>query len=308
MLRAQLHERASNRGQLAMVTVQADQEADFIRVAEVLEACRSAGVTNVTIGADLQPQIHREIERLTAEAKALKREASLPHDPRHAIFSGESTVHAARGERERAVQRLEALDFPAERLPAPVSQDARYQRPSGRRRMPEKSNRITKLRSCGPGWINCANCLKPPVRNLRPKLSNVALVHRQRARTGSIAAQHDLCPGQPATSAKTAALSLARPAHRPARTGHGRVRFHLKRRDRGGPRRSRSRTGLDSHPPATRGVGIRAPNPRRHAGLVVALGRPSAGPRLRPLASGYPHRTVFLVRWMASQLDWIRQS
>jgi hypothetical protein len=134
MLRARLHERTADRGrdqQLTMVIVQADQEADFVRVAEVLEACRSAGVTNVTVATGLRPGIHQEIERLTAERDALQ------HQTRdHILVRGrlQESVRAgqriaeARTQQELARQRLDALAYPADRLPAIVSQDPRYQR------------------------------------------------------------------------------------------------------------------------------------------------------------------------------------
>jgi len=116
----------------AVVSLNADDAAPFTRVAAVLDACRAAGVHQVTVGSTAQDTIRAQIKRLEAQSADLSTLAAQNMEDRHnrAQQMGRirSDIDRARTQTTLAQQRLQALNFPPESLPTLVSQDPRYQK------------------------------------------------------------------------------------------------------------------------------------------------------------------------------------
>jgi hypothetical protein len=116
----------------ATITIRAGEDAEVRRIIEVLDACKEAGVSRVSLAADATRAINQELDRLTAEAEGIQRELVANEQERGRIESELAALVAelqeANSQQRIARQRLDALDVPAQHLPRIVNQDERYQR------------------------------------------------------------------------------------------------------------------------------------------------------------------------------------
>ncbi len=109
-----------------------DKKTELHRIIEVLDACKAAGVNQVSLAADSIPAIQEDLAKLTAEAEALQGELDVNEQNRIRIDSelaaSDSELQEAQSQFRTARQRFDALSVPAQLLPRAVNQDERYQR------------------------------------------------------------------------------------------------------------------------------------------------------------------------------------
>ena len=115
-----------------VIAIKADADVEYQRIVELLEVCRAAQIAQVTMGTEAMSAVGQEIERLKKEDASLvvemeSNQRELDRIAR-ALDQFRPPIAEARARQNLAKERLEALGFPADRLPAVVGQDARYQR------------------------------------------------------------------------------------------------------------------------------------------------------------------------------------
>jgi hypothetical protein len=114
-----------------IIELQAELETEFSRIVAVLDACQEAGVSRIKLGTEPRSALAQEIERLQSEYKSLVIELisnQRETDDVNQQLEQFKAIDQARARQTLAKERLEALSFPADRLPSAVGQDARYQR------------------------------------------------------------------------------------------------------------------------------------------------------------------------------------
>ena len=115
-----------------VLELEADPETDSSRIAAVLDASQEAGLSRIKLGTEPRAAIRQELERLKAGYISLRVQSDS--NQREAdglnrqLDQFKPAIDQARAGQTLAKERVEALSFPADRLPAVVGQDARYQR------------------------------------------------------------------------------------------------------------------------------------------------------------------------------------